>query len=167
VLAGEGEEYEDRGLCERVLSHRHPQGRSVDPCCPPSRLTVVPHAPQVASIVIANSADNITVRWPRRSGVVWLICHRPFSFFSVLRQIYTPLFAASRGWKVVVTLIVFYVMLGLWCTMGYGLIRMPWVAKAMTRYGKFLIPLVFIGIGIYILWVSAPFSVMKVKATGS
>jgi cadmium resistance protein CadD (predicted permease) len=70
-----------------------------------------------------------------------------------VRQIFTPLFAASRDWKVVVTLVVFYIMLGLWCTLGYVLIRLPLVAKGITRYGKVVIPAVFIGIGVYILWV--------------
>lgn len=77
-------------------------------------------------MVILNSADNITV--------------------------YTPLFATSQAWELRVTLIVFYILIGFWCCFGYALIRVPHIAKAISQWGHYVVPAMFIAIGAVIMW---------------
>jgi cadmium resistance protein CadD (predicted permease) len=50
-----------------------------------------------------------------------------------------------------VILVIFFLMVGVWCVLGYSLTRQPAVARVLTRYGHVLVPLVLIGLGVYIL----------------
>ena len=79
----------------------------------------------VASVTFANGGDNI--------------------------GIYTPLFASSNLTRLLIFLVVFYLLLGLWCLVSYFLTRQPLVAKVLTRYGHLIVPFVLIALGIYIL----------------
>lgn len=80
---------------------------------------------QIAAITIANGGDNI--------------------------GIYVPLFASSTAAELVVILLVFLVMIAVWCAIAFSLSQHPAVAKLLTRYGHRLVPLILIGLGIYIL----------------
>lgn len=95
---------------------------------PPKSLLAAFFNPQtykVATVTIANGGDNI--------------------------GIYTPLFASSSLAGLGVILVVFLLLVGIWCLVGYHLTRHPAVATVMTRYGHILMPFVLIGIGIFIL----------------
>lgn len=84
-----------------------------------------PQTYKVATVTIANGGDNI--------------------------GIYTPLFASSSLAGLGVILVVFLLLVGVWCLTGYYLTRHPAVATVMTRYGHILMPFVLIGLGIFIL----------------
>lgn len=79
----------------------------------------------VAAVTFANGGDNI--------------------------GIYTPLFASSDSFSLVITLLVFYLLLGVWCYAGYVIIRHPLVARVLSGYAHYIVPFVLIGLGIYIL----------------
>lgn len=83
------------------------------------------HTLSVAGVTLANGADNVSV--------------------------YVPLFASQHPSDVVLMIIVFLVMVGIWCYAGYRLVRYPSVARFLERYGERLVPYVFILLGIYIL----------------
>ncbi len=83
------------------------------------------HTFSVAAVTIANGGDNI--------------------------GIYVPLFASTTVAGLVVILVIFFLMVGVWCVLGYSLTRQPEVARVLTRYGHVLVPLVLIGLGVYIL----------------
>jgi len=55
-------------------------------------------------------------------------------------------------WELLVTVGVFYVLTGIWCVVGYALIKVPNIAKAIARWGHYLVPVMFIGVGVGILW---------------
>ncbi len=78
----------------------------------------------VAAVTIANGGDNI--------------------------GIYVPLFASSDFARLAVILGSFFILVGVWCYLAYQTARHR-VAPLLTRYGKALVPLVLIGLGIYIL----------------
>lgn len=84
-----------------------------------------PQIYSVAAVTIANGGDNI--------------------------GIYVPLFASSDIASLLVILSVFFMLVGVWCYVGYQLTRYRIVAKVITRYSDALIPFVFIGLGIFIL----------------
>jgi cadmium resistance transport/sequestration family protein len=79
----------------------------------------------VAAITIANGGDNI--------------------------GIYVPLFASGNWLSFGITLIVFYIAIGVWCVVAYLLTRQPTLGKLLARYGNAIVPFVLIGLGIYIL----------------
>lgn len=89
----------------------------------------------VAGVTFANGADNI--------------------------GIYTPLFARSTLPELLVTLTVFYLMLGLWCLAGYLIARQPAVAELLSRYGHVVMPLVLIGLGVFIILESGTLSLIS------
>jgi cadmium resistance protein CadD (predicted permease) len=92
---------------------------------------------QVATLTVANGADNISI--------------------------YTPLFAASLGWRIAVTLVVFYILLVVWCVLSYALVSVPWLAEAITTRGSYVVPGLLMGLGVYILWSNDCFDLFQGK----
>lgn len=84
-----------------------------------------PHTCQVAVVTFANGGDNI--------------------------GIYVPLFASSNLARLGVILSVFFLLMGVWCYLGYRLTRHRAIAQVLTRYSNSLVPLVLISLGIFIL----------------
>jgi cadmium resistance protein CadD (predicted permease) len=64
---------------------------------------------------------------------------------------YTPFFAATGTAQAVVTLAVFAVCIAVWCIAGDLLTRHSRVTAAVSRYGHWILPAVFILIGLYVL----------------
>ncbi len=83
------------------------------------------HTLSVAGVTLANGADNISV--------------------------YVPLFANHSLADVALMIIVFLLLVGVWCYAGYRLVRYPSVARLLDRYGERLVPYVFIFLGLYII----------------
>ena len=79
----------------------------------------------VAGITIANGADNIAV--------------------------YTPVFRTMDAGEVTVLLAVFAVLVAAWCAAASWLGSHRRVIAVVERYGHWLVPLVFIAIGVVIL----------------
>jgi len=75
--------------------------------------------------------------------------------------IYTPLFASSDTARLAVTLSIFYVLLALWCLLGYYITRHPTVARMLAHYGHVIVPFVFVSLGIYILLQSGTFTLFR------
>ena len=78
----------------------------------------------IAAVTLANGGDNIGV--------------------------YVPFFAINHA-RVWVILPVYAVLLLLWCWAGRWLGNHPLILHSVDRYGHFIVPLVFTGLGIYIL----------------
>ncbi len=83
------------------------------------------HTLSVAGVTLANGADNISV--------------------------YVPLFANHRLPEVGLIIVIFGLLVGVWLYAGYRLVRYPSVARLLERYGEWLVPYVFILLGVYIL----------------
>ena len=79
-----------------------------------------------AGITIANGGDNV--------------------------GLYIPLFARCTGPQLVLTLLVFSLMVGLWCAMAWRLLQAPAVADLINRYGQPAVPLLLIVLGLVILF---------------
>ena len=79
-----------------------------------------------AGITIANGGDNV--------------------------GLYMPLFARCNGHQLTLTLLVFALMVGLWCAMAWRLIQAPAVADLINRYGQPAVPLLLIVLGLVILF---------------
>ena len=79
----------------------------------------------VAGLTIANGADNLAA--------------------------YTPFFATAGQGQITVTLVVFALGVAAWCLAGGLLARHAGVTAAVGRYGHWILPAVFILVGLYVL----------------
>lgn len=79
----------------------------------------------VAAVTIANGSDNISI--------------------------YMPMFATNTWDSLLVILVVFFVMVGVWCYTAYYLTQIQAIASAITRYGNSLVPFILMGLGLSIL----------------
>ncbi len=79
----------------------------------------------VAGITIANGADNISL--------------------------YTPVFRTSPIGDTVVTIVVFLVLVAVWCFVARLVGTNKTVTEALEKIEHWLVPAVFIGLGLYIL----------------
>jgi len=93
-----------------------------------------PQTYKVAAITIANGGDNISI--------------------------YMPLFAGINLTSLEVILIVFFVMLGIWCAIAYFLSRHATITDILSRYGKHFVPFVLIGLGLFIMYERGTFSLI-------
>ncbi len=80
---------------------------------------------QVAGVTFANGGDNIGV--------------------------YVPMFAVATAGTVALYITVFLVGVGVWCAAGRYLASHPIVARAFSRWGHVILPVVLIAIGTTIL----------------
>jgi cadmium resistance protein CadD (predicted permease) len=79
----------------------------------------------VAGVTLANGGDNIGV--------------------------YVPVFTTTNTAGLVTYCAAFLVMVGIWCRLGLFLATRPMVARALSRWGHVLLPVVLVGIGLMIL----------------
>jgi cadmium resistance transport/sequestration family protein len=101
-----------------------------------SLLTRVPSQTyHVAAVAVANGGDNI--------------------------GIYVSLFANNTPWHVLIIVVIFYIMLGIWCVLAYFLITHPQIAKVVTNYGHKISPFIYIILGIYILLESKSYQLLS------
>ena len=84
-----------------------------------------PQVYSVAAVTFANGGDNV--------------------------GIYAPLFANSDWEELIVILVAFFSLVGVWCFAAFQLMRLPMIAEVLTRYGNQLVPFVLIGLGLLIL----------------
>jgi cadmium resistance protein CadD (predicted permease) len=79
----------------------------------------------VAALTVTNGADNLAA--------------------------YTPFFAADDTGRITVTLVVFAAGVAGWCLAGWWLSRHRRITAIVERYGHWILPAVFILIGLYAL----------------
>lgn len=65
--------------------------------------------------------------------------------------VYIPLFAGFQAWQIVVMVCVFVILIAVWCWLGKIMAELPVLRKFMVKYKELIVPVVFIGLGIYIL----------------
>lgn len=85
-----------------------------------------PSVVKVFSITLANGADNIGV--------------------------YIPLFTSMNLIDILVTVIIFVLLIALWCFIGMKLAKYPFVKSNIKKYKHIFVPIVFIGLGIFVLF---------------
>jgi cadmium resistance transport/sequestration family protein len=100
-----------------------------------SLLTRIPSQTyHVAAVAVANGGDNM--------------------------GIYVSLFANNSPIHVLIIVVVFYIMVGIWCALAYFLITHPQIAKIVTNYGHKISPFIYIILGVYILWESKSYQLL-------
>ncbi|MCM3715420.1 CadD family cadmium resistance transporter [Alkalihalobacillus oceani] len=74
--------------------------------------------------------------------------------------IYVPFFSTLNNNQLVITVVTFFIMVAVWCLIGYRLARFRYVSETLEKYGRWVIPIVFIGLGIFIMLENETFSNM-------
>ncbi|MBU5467525.1 CadD family cadmium resistance transporter [Virgibacillus sp. MSJ-26] len=67
-------------------------------------------------------------------------------------SIYIPYFTALNTVEILVASIVFFIMVGVLCFISYRLASLEFVSEKIEKYERWVVPIVFIGLGIYILF---------------
>ncbi len=95
---------------------------------------IKPEILSVTAVTMANGADNI--------------------------GIYTPIFINYSIWELIVTGSVFMVMIAIWCLAGDKLANYPLIKTKIQKYKHIIVPVVFVGLGIFIILESGILSFM-------
>ncbi|OBT60722.1 hypothetical protein VE03_09786 [Pseudogymnoascus sp. 23342-1-I1] len=80
---------------------------------------------KVAGITIMNGGDNIGT--------------------------YIPLFSQAEGAEVAVYVVVYYILLGIWCLIAFLIMKQKHILRIAEKYASFIIPFLYLGLGIYIV----------------
>lgn len=93
---------------------------------------------KVAAITIMNGGDNIGT--------------------------YIPLFSQAKKAEVAVYVVVYYIMLGIWCLVAYLIIGQQHFLRLVQKYVHWILPLLYIGLGIFIVIRSGcyPWSIKRI-----
>lgn len=65
--------------------------------------------------------------------------------------VYVPLFAGGRPAALVMVAVLFLALTALWCAGGQRLARLPRVSPLLRRHSRWLVPVVFVALGVKIL----------------
>lgn len=80
---------------------------------------------KVASVTLANGGDNI--------------------------GIYIPLFTSMNSMDIFITVVIFILLIALWCYIGKSFSEYPFIQRNIEKYKHIIIPIIFIGLGIFII----------------
>lgn len=89
----------------------------------------------IALITIANGSDNISV--------------------------YIPLFSTNKLDSFLVIIVVFFLLLSVWCYAAYKLTHQKQIANFLTNYGSYFVPFVLMGLGVVIIYQNQALSPIK------
>jgi cadmium resistance protein CadD (predicted permease) len=73
---------------------------------------------------------------------------------------YVPLFANANAKELAVIIGIFLCLLAVWCFIAYKLTHHPAATQVLERCGHVLVPLILIGLGLYIILVNGTLSLL-------
>jgi cadmium resistance transport/sequestration family protein len=74
--------------------------------------------------------------------------------------IYIPYLTALNASEIVIAIIVFFIMVGVLCLISYRLASVSYVSETIEKYERWIVPIVFIGLGIFILFENGTFNAL-------
>lgn len=107
---------------------------------PPTRLKGVRSILKVALVTLMNGGDNIGT--------------------------YIPLFSQTKGAEIVIYVVVYYTLLGVWCLTAWLIMRQRHILKLAQKYVEYLLPFLYMGLGVFIIVQSEcyPWSIEHIDA---
>ncbi|KAK2616778.1 hypothetical protein QQS21_000155 [Conoideocrella luteorostrata] len=64
---------------------------------------------------------------------------------------YVPLFSQTKGAEIAVYVVVYYILLGVWCLAAFLVMKQRHVLRLAEKYANFVVPFLFVGLGIFII----------------
>ncbi|KAF3908698.1 hypothetical protein AA313_de0209255 [Arthrobotrys entomopaga] len=82
---------------------------------------------------------------------------------------YVPLFAQAKGAEIAVYIVIYYIMLALWCLSAFLIMKQKHVLRIAQKYARAVIPILYIGLGVYITVKSGCYSwsIRRINDSGS
>jgi cadmium resistance protein CadD (predicted permease) len=65
--------------------------------------------------------------------------------------VYVPLFSQTKGPEIAVYVVVFYILLAVWLLAAWLILRQRHILKVFQKYAHSAIPLLYVGLGVYIV----------------
>ncbi|HLR65512.1 MAG TPA: CadD family cadmium resistance transporter [Virgibacillus sp.] len=75
-------------------------------------------------------------------------------------SIYIPYFTTLNMIEIFVAAIVFLIMVGVLCYVSYRLASLDFVSEKIEKYEHWIVPIVFIGLGVYIMFENGTFNAL-------
>lgn len=75
-------------------------------------------------------------------------------------SIYIPYFTTLDMTEIIVAVIVFSITVGVLCYISYRLASLDFVSEKIEKYERWIVPIVFIGLGIYIMFENSTFNAL-------
>lgn len=75
-------------------------------------------------------------------------------------SIYVPFFTTLNTTEFLVSLIVIFIMIGVLIYVGYRLAHLSFVSEKIEKYERWIVPIIFIGLGIYIMFENGTFNAL-------
>lgn len=97
------------------------------------------------------TTDDLEEKQDISRGFLWSVVLITISNGADNIGVYMPLFAGYTVFQMIIVIIVFAVMIALWCLLGKKLSDLPGVRDFLLRYKYLIVPIVFILLGIYIM----------------
>lgn len=111
---------------------------------------------------IENTLENIEGRNAKGNKTIFSVATVTFANGGDNIGIYIPLFATLAMGAKLIMILIFLLMTAFWCFIGISLSKHPAVAKGVSRYGHVITPVVLILLGIYILYESGTFHLLRI-----
>ncbi|KAK9776545.1 putative Cadmium resistance transporter [Seiridium cardinale] len=77
---------------------------------------------------------------------------------------YILLFSQVKGAEIAVYVVVYYILLGVWCLVGFLVTKQKHILRLLEKYVAVVIPFLYMGLGVYIVVKSAcyPWSIERI-----
>ncbi|KMK76309.1 CadD family cadmium resistance transporter [Alkalihalobacillus pseudalcaliphilus] len=75
-------------------------------------------------------------------------------------SIYIPYFTTLSGAEIPIVGLVFLIMVGILCYISYRIASVPLISEKIEKYERWIVPIVFIGLGFYIMLENEVFSLL-------
>lgn len=98
-----------------------------------------------------NEEDDQDIQGQRNKNLLWSVGLITIANGADNIGVYVPLFTGFSGKQYIILFIVFMLMIGLWCVLGYVASKVPLLEKTILKYKKVIVPGVYILLGMYIL----------------
>ncbi|KAJ6031210.1 hypothetical protein N7540_001942 [Penicillium herquei] len=82
---------------------------------------------------------------------------------------YIPLFSQAKGAEIAIYVVIYYILLGVWCLVAFLIMKQKHVVRLAQKYADLVVPFLFIGLGIYITVKSScyPWSIEHIDAANT
>jgi cadmium resistance protein CadD (predicted permease) len=64
---------------------------------------------------------------------------------------YIPLFSQAKGTEIAVYVVVYYILLFVWCLAAYLVMKQRHILRLAQKYAEYVVPFLYMGLGIYIV----------------
>ena len=64
---------------------------------------------------------------------------------------YIPLFSQAKGAEIAVYIVVYYILLGVWCLAAFLVMKQKHILRVAQKYARIAIPFLYVGLGIFII----------------